>query len=466
MKRLRPGDYGVTFAVAALSSAFGVTLMIAVAVMTALLSPGGAGSPDGTLGLMLAIVASVFIAIGLYSATVIVANTVQTVIAGRVSTIGLLRLLGATASGQRRIIVAEGALVGLLGSAAGVLLGIGVAAAAVALGRASAVLPAETRLVVPASALVPALAVALVTLAAVLAGSRRVLGVAPAHARAAAVESAAAPGTASVSRRVVSVVLVSIGAALLVVGVVLGREQPAAVLVGVVGGIVSFTGIVVGAVVVFPRLLRVLGRLLGSSAPARIAAENAVRNPESTTRSVLGLIIGVTLVATFAVALASFGGILRAAATAEPELYEGMQELIDVSTAVFAALAGFSAVVAAVGVVATMAAAARQRRRETALLRALGLDSGQLRRMIVAESAQLTVAAIALGLGLGIAYGWAGAQSFAGSFAGVPGLVPPVVPAPLVLAVSVAAIALVTVASLLPIRRAMRSTPLEALASA
>ena len=69
-----------------------------------------------------------------------------------------------------------------------------------------------------------------------------------------------------------------------------------------------------------------------------------------------------------------------------------------------------------------------QRTRELGLLRALGFTIRQLRRMILAEAAQLTVTAVLVGLVLGGIYGWVGAQTLFGSIHGSPGIVAPGIP--------------------------------------
>ena len=235
-------------------------------------------------------------------------------------------------------------------------------------------------------------------------------------------------------------------------------------LIGLVGGVLSFTGLVLGAQLVMPPALRIVGRILGRSAAGRLAAENAVRYPERSSRTTIGLVIGVTLITMFAVAMASWQNMIGIAQAENPELFEGIDQMMLVTTAVFSVLVGFSALIAAVGMVNNLSLSVLQRTRELGLLRALGFTAGQLRQMVLAEAAQLTVAAIAVGLVLGIGYGWAGAQSLLGSMNGVPGLVAPVVPGWLIAVVVVAAGVLTAAASIAPTRRATRIAPVVALA--
>ena len=127
-------------------------------------------------------------------------------------------------------------------------------------------------------------------------------------------------------------------------------------------------------------------------------------------------------------------------------------------------LIGFSAVIAAIGMVNTLSLSVLKRTRELGLLRALGFDRGQLRRMIVAESAALTVAATLTGLVLGFGYGWAGAQSLLGAVQGEPRLVVPAIPWVVFGVILVGAALLTIAASVAPARRAMRVAPVTALA--
>ena len=104
-----------------------------------------------------------------------------------------------------------------------------------------------------------------------------------------------------------------------------------------------------------------------------------------------------------------------------------------------------------------------QRTRELGLLRALGFSVQQLRRMILSESAQLTLTAVVLGILLGGFYGWAGAQSMLGSLSGSPGFVFPAVPWVILAVVVVGGAALTAIASWAPTRRATRVSPITAL---
>ncbi|WP_375387635.1 ABC transporter permease, partial [uncultured Amnibacterium sp.] len=294
-------------------------------------------------------------------------------------------------------------------------------------------------------------------------GSRRVLSVTPLQALGGAEEASEDESRASRLRSAAAIVLGVLGVLLLLGGVAIGSVSFFGLLVAFSGGIVSFTGIVLGAHLVIPRALRITGRIMGGSATARLAAENAVRYPLRSTRSTVGLLVSVTLITTFGVALRTFGDMIRAAAGDDPGYYAGVESMLTTVTVVFSVLIGFSAVIAGVGLVNALSLGVLQRTRELGLLRALGFSAKQLRRMILAESGQLVLTAVALGLVLGTVYGWAGAHSLVGAAPGTPGLAFVGIPWPLIAVVVVGGAALTVVASVAPSRRATRVAPVEAL---
>ena len=450
--------------VTTLATTFGVALVGATRVLDQALRADPVAGDSATVGQMLGVVAVVVIGIALYVGAVVTANTFATIVAGRTSTIALMRLLGSSSRQQRRAVAGEGLVVGLVGAALGALLGsvLVVVAVAVLVGRGT--LPDLPYSVVSATTLAPAVVVVATTLAAAWVGSRKVLAVTPLQAIGTAQEAPAHEAPRRVLRTVVSAALVVAGGALLAAGVVTGLADATGVVVAFLGGVVSFTGVVVGAHLVMPLALRGVGRLAGSGAVARLAAENAVRHPERSTRATVGIVIGVTLVSTLAVALGTLRAFIESMTAADPEYFAELDALFSTTLLVVTALVGFSALIAAVGLVNDVSLSVLQRRRELGLLRTLGATARQVRLMVLLEAAQMTVAAVLLGLLLGVVYGWAGAQSLLGSAAGE--LVVPQVPVGLVVALVVAAAALALVSSAVPARRATSVPPVVATAVA
>lgn len=470
MTRIARGQ-GATLTVATLGSAFGVGLLQVTGFLDAVVQNSPFPDRSQTLGVILQVLALVFIVIAVYVAAVVTSNTVATVVAGRARSIALLRLLGSSARTQRVAIAREGLAVGVAGAVLG-----GVIGTAVAIGLGGVSIAAGWvddpgyGFAAPILAL-PIVGVALTIWLAAWIGSRAVLAVTPLQALRGAEELSSSEVARRPARNVLALLLAVGGGILLVIAIFAGLVSPLAVLIGLVGGIVSFTGIVLGADVVLPPALRLVGRLLGfvsgrtsGRAASRLAAENALRHPQRSSRATIGLVIGVTLLMTFGTAVASFEAMIRAAQEAQPEVYQGTDTLLTSVVTVFSVLIGFSGLIAAVGLVNNLSLSVLQRTRELGLLRALGFSIGQLRRMIVAEAGQLTLTAILLGVVLGGFYGWVGAQSLLGSMTGSPGIVLPATPWLILGIVIVAGVALTMIASAAPTRRATRISPVAALA--
>ncbi|MGO4535375.1 FtsX-like permease family protein [Leifsonia sp. 2MCAF36] len=471
--RANARDHRAGILVAALSSAFGVALVGGVNILDAYIGASQVGE-HGSVQVALALVAGIFFVIAVYVGAIVTTNTFATVIAGRTRTIALLRLIGSSARAQRRSVAGEGLAVGLIGALVGGAAAAALALLAVRLFVATGTLPDVTYPVLSPAMVGPAVVVVLTTWLASWIGSRRVLSVTPVQALGAAQERPAQV-VRSRARLGVSLGLILSGGALLTLGLLLGLGvflragslladlSRYGVLIAMLGGVLSFTGIVQAAPFFLPAVLRTVGLVVGRGAAGRLAAANAVRNPERSSRTAIGLVIGVTLITMFVVAASTWLELIREASAREPGVYEGAAPVIEGTLAVFTVLVGFSAVIAACGVVNTLSLSVLQRGRELGLLRALGFSAAQVRRMILAESAQLTVASVLTGLVLGTLYGWIGAQSLLGMIPGG-GLMAPVLPLPFLAAIVVAAAALAVVAALAPTRRATRVSPVEALA--
>nr|WP_106816620.1 FtsX-like permease family protein [Microbacterium timonense] len=464
---LRERGMGASILVSAISTAFGAVLLSATGFIAALLEADPYIGDSETLAVVLAILSVLLIGVAVYVAAIVTANTFATVIAGRTRRIALLRLIGASARSQRAEVARQGLIVGIVGAAMGLVGGILVSwAGVVAATQLLGIDGVEYAVVRPVLA-IPAIVVALTTWAAAWVGSRRVLTVTPLQALGGSVEASHDAFTRRGVRNGAAVTLFAIGGILLAGGIVLGLASPLGVIVAFFGGIFSFTGLAMGATLVMPPVLRLVGRLFGSSATARLAAENALRYPERSSRMAIGVVMGVTLVTMFAVALETVKAVLTASAGGEAP--EELTTLLDTFAGIMMGLVAVSAVIAAVGLVNLLTIGVVQRRRELGLLRALGVSTGQVRRMVLLEAAHITVAATVTGLVLGVAYGWAGAQSLLGSVPmppsfSAPTLVAPAVPwLPVVIIVAATAV-LTLVAAVVPTRLATRVAPVEALA--
>jgi putative ABC transport system permease protein len=465
---LRDRGMGASVLVATLSAAFGVVLVETTAYIGAVLQADPYIGDSGTLAIVVAILSVLLTAVAMYVAAIVTANTFSTIIAGRTRQIALMRLIGATSRSQRTQVSRQGLVVGIIGALLGAAVGVLLAAIGVQIGAQFIEnVPRDFTIVQPFIVL-PAIGVALTTWVAAWAGSRRVLSVTPLQAIGGSVERAHDELAGKPGRHVGAWVLLISGAALLAAGVVLGLVTPLGVVVAFFGGILSFTGLALGSVIFMPPVLRLVGRLFGSSATARLAAENALRYPERSSRMAIGVVMGVTLVTMFAVALESAKALMTSQLTGD--VPDDVFAPFDAFGTIMMVLVAVSAVIAAVGLVNLLTIGVVQRRRELGLLRSIGLSNAQVRRMVLLEATHITVAATATGLVLGIAYGWIAAQSLLGSVPILPdftpaGLIAPQVPWIPVVVIVLATAVLTLVAAATPTRLATRVAPVEALAA-
>ena len=463
---LRERGMGATVLVSAISAAFGVLLITATGWIGAWLQADPYLGRSEVLAAIIGILSVLLTAVAVYVAAIVTANTFATIVAGRTRHIALLRLIGASARAQRAEIARQGLAVGTIGAVLGLLAGTA-AAWGLTEWAARAIGTAVDYGILTPVLLVPAVVVALTTWVAAWAGSRRVLTVTPLQALGGSVERTHEEVAGRRGRHVAAIVLFAVGVVLLGLGIAAGLVTPLGVVIAFFGGLFSFTGLSLGAVLVMPPLLRLTGGLFGRSATAKLAAENALRYPERSSRMAIGVVMGVTLVTMFAVANETVKSVMVTSAGGAP--VAEMAQILDTFAAVMMALVGVSAVIAAVGLVNLLTIGVVQRRRELGLLRALGLTGAQVRRVVLLEAVHITVTALAFGLVLGIVYGWAAAQSLLGSVAVPPAWQAPTLVAPampwVALGVVVTATAVLTlVAAVAPTRLATRVAPVAALA--
>jgi putative ABC transport system permease protein len=251
-----------------------------------------------------------FAAVSLVVAGLVIANTFQVLVAQRSRTLALLRAIGAEKGQVYRSVLLEAALLGLLASVAGVVLGCLLVQGGLLVVPAfdlGVPLP-ETITVSGAVVLLPLAVGVLVTLAAALAPARAASRVAPL----AALRPTDAPtlrGAGAGRARAVLAGLATFGGlAVMAGGVYLGMTDSAdvGVMAAVLGGCVSLVGVVVGAVFWLPKVAAGIGGLLGSAGPAaRLAVANTQRNPRRTAATATALLIGVTLVSMMTTGAAS-----------------------------------------------------------------------------------------------------------------------------------------------------------------
>ncbi|WP_158257251.1 ABC transporter permease [Kineococcus xinjiangensis] len=239
----------------------------------------------------------VFAGIALFVGSFIILNTFSMLVAQRTRELALLRALGASRRQVTGSVLAEALVLAVLGSTAGLLLGLAVAAGLRwAFGRVGLTL--DGSLVVAPRTVVAAYAVGvLVTVLAAYLPARRAAKVPPV----AALRDDHAMPDGSLRRRTrAGAVLGVAGGTALVAGTALDDAPATLVLLGSLA-------LVVAAIALSPVLARPFLRVAGAALPriwgpaGRLARENALRNPRRTAATASALMVGVALVTGFSI---------------------------------------------------------------------------------------------------------------------------------------------------------------------
>ncbi|MFB6617646.1 ABC transporter permease [Streptomyces sp. NPDC085524] len=243
----------------------------------------------------------VFAGVSLFIGSFLIVNTFTMLVTRRTREIAMLRAIGASRRQVAASVLLEAALIGLVSSAAGFLLGLGIASVLPRLlSTAEQALP-DGPLVIGPLPVAAALAVGVgVTVLAAWLPSRRAAGIAPVEA----MRSAGQPPTAARSRirGAVGLVLLLLGAGLLVS--VTGAKDAS---VENLQDAMAACGVLVAALIVLAPLLagpviRLTGRLTGRfGVVGHLARENALRDPRRTAATAATLMISTALVAGLAV---------------------------------------------------------------------------------------------------------------------------------------------------------------------
>ncbi|PNE37059.1 ABC transporter permease [Streptomyces noursei] len=243
----------------------------------------------------------IFAGVALFIGSFLIVNTFTMLVTRRTREIALLRAIGASRRQVVRSVLAEAALLGLAASAAGFLLGLGIAAVLPdVLSTAQDTLP-DGPLVIGPRPVLAALGVGVgVTMLAAWLPSRRAAAIAPIEAMRA---------TEQPPSRARSRIRGAVGLALLVLGVGLlisltgakdaSVENLQSALLGC--GILAVAMIVLAPLLAGP-VIRLTGRLTGRlGVTGRLARENALRDPRRTAATASALMISTALVAGLAV---------------------------------------------------------------------------------------------------------------------------------------------------------------------
>ncbi len=246
----------------------------------------------------------VFAGISLFVGAFIILNTFSILVAQRTRELALLRALGASRGQVLTSVVGEAAIVGVVASAAGIGLGILVALGLQALLGAFGIdLPGGGLVVKPRTIVVSMMVGELVTVIAAVGPARRASRLPPM----AALSGAGTDVGGSLRRRTVAGAVVTAGG---IASLAAGLFGEAGIQLVGVGAALSF----VGVALLTPLLVRPMASGLGRPLPrmflvrgisAKLARQNALRNPRRTASTAAALTIGLGLVGCMAVLAAS-----------------------------------------------------------------------------------------------------------------------------------------------------------------
>ena len=245
----------------------------------------------------------VFAFIALFVGTFIILNTFSMLVARRTRELALLRAIGASKSQITWSVVGEALILGLLGGALGILLGMGVALGLKSLlGLVGVDLPAGGLVVEPRTIVIGLLVGTVVTVVAAWFPARRAAHVPPVAAMR---DDVALPARSLRVRAVVGTVLSVVGAALLLLAVLsteLDRRMPIAGL----GAAALMIGVIVLAPVFGRGMVGLVGAPLATRGTVgRLAVRNAQRDRRRTAATATAILIGLTLVTAIGVLGAS-----------------------------------------------------------------------------------------------------------------------------------------------------------------
>jgi len=234
-----------------------------------------------------------FAMLALFVGGFVIYNTFTVIVAQRQREIAVLSAIGATPKQIKRSLRFEGLAVGLLGSALGVVAGVGLTFVLLAvLDAVGVALPGSGIKIAAPTVIQAVLAGTIITFASVMIPARRAARTEPMEAlRDAAVE------TTSFSRRriLTAILFVGLGAAGLLFG-------GGAASVGL-GALALFVGVIVSGPFLAVGGAKLLKPLLSRLAfEGQLAVDNAARNPQRTATTSNALLIGVFLVALVTVA--------------------------------------------------------------------------------------------------------------------------------------------------------------------
>ncbi|MEU9098363.1 FtsX-like permease family protein [Streptomyces sp. NPDC048361] len=242
-----------------------------------------------------------FAAVSLFIGTFLIVNTFTMLIAERAREIALLRAIGATRRQVVRSVLAEAAVVGIVASALGFALGLGVATVLPQVLDTSGDLLPSGPLVIGPTAVIASLVVGVgVTVLAAWLPSRAAARIAPVEA----MRTAEQPSSAALSRirSAAGLALIVLGAGLLFSLTDAVSATDANLQTALLGCGILVVGLILLAPLLAGPVIHLLGRLIARfGAAGDLARENTLRNPRRTAATAAALMISTALVSGLAV---------------------------------------------------------------------------------------------------------------------------------------------------------------------
>ncbi|WP_030985834.1 ABC transporter permease [Streptomyces sp. NRRL S-1813] len=239
----------------------------------------------------------VFAGIALFVGVFLIANTFTMLIAQRSREIALMRAVGASRRQVVRSVLIEAALLGLVASAAGFALGLGIATAMrPLLNTTGAGLP-DGPLVITPAAPVSSLAVGVVvTVLAAWLPSRKAAKIAPVAALSSVDQ--APPARALMVRNLLGTLLTGAGALVMLYVSTLKTTAESHLMTAMLGGVLTLVGVMVLAPLLSRPLITLTGKVTTRwfGVSGKLAKENALRNPRRTAATASALMIGLALI--------------------------------------------------------------------------------------------------------------------------------------------------------------------------
>ena len=273
----------------------------------------------------------VFAAVALFVGAFIIFNTFSMLVAQRTRELALLRAIGASRGQVVRSVLGESLIVGLVGSVAGLGVGIGLAAALQQLIGALFGLTLTGLPVNPRTVVLTLVVGVIVTAAAAVLPANRASSVAPVAAMR---DDQALPRSAVRVRALLGLGLAAVG--VVAVGLVLGdvvTEQPLVVLG--IGVAAVFLGVAIASPAVSKPVVWLLTAPFAGGAVGRLAQRNGLRNPRRTAATASALMVGLALVGAVSVlsssAQASVSDIIEDQFVGDLVISDGGQPTVPVS---------------------------------------------------------------------------------------------------------------------------------------